>query len=85
VDQRWAPKWTNPRPAPTLKNNVSFRARLMTDDSPLYHGPYDEFDGGHHTVNHSKKEYARGDVYTNTAESFNALLKRGIYGTFHSA
>jgi hypothetical protein len=25
----------------------------------------------------------RGDVFTNTAESFFALLKRGVYGTFH--
>ena len=25
----------------------------------------------------------RGDAYSNTAESFFALLKRGVYGTFH--
>ena len=35
-------------------------------------------------VNHTAGEYARGDVITNTAESFFALLKRGIHGTFHS-
>jgi hypothetical protein len=35
------------------------------------------------TVNHSQGEYARGDVNTNTAESFFALLKRGVHGTFH--
>lgn len=28
-------------------------------------------------------EYARGNVHTNTAESWFALLKRGVYGTFH--
>jgi len=28
--------------------------------------------------------YVRGDIYTNTAESFFALIKRGVYGTFHA-
>ena len=28
-------------------------------------------------------QYARGPVSTNTAESFFALLKRGMVGTFH--
>jgi hypothetical protein len=35
-------------------------------------------------VNHGLGEYSRDDVNTNTAESFFALLKRGVYGTFHS-
>ena len=39
---------------------------------------------GHESVNHSKMEYARGDVSTNEAESYFALLKRGITGSFHS-
>ena len=30
-----------------------------------------------------RREYVRGDAYTNTAESWIALLKRGIVGTFH--
>ena len=29
-------------------------------------------------------EYARGNVTTNTVEGFFALIKRGMYGTFHS-
>jgi hypothetical protein len=36
-----------------------------------------------HSVNHSTGEFVRGDVYTNTAEGFISLLKRGIVGTFH--
>ncbi|WP_309605316.1 transposase, partial [Phenylobacterium sp.] len=28
-------------------------------------------------------EYVRGDAYTNTVESYFAILKRGIVGTFH--
>ena len=30
------------------------------------------------------REYVRGDVTTNTVEGFFSLLKRGVYGTFHS-
>src|SRR5207302_10308612 len=37
----------------------------------------------HQTVNHSAGEYVRGDAYTNTAEGFFSLLKRGINGAFH--
>lgn len=37
----------------------------------------------HFVVNHSRKEYVRGNVHTNGIESFWALLKRGYHGTFH--
>ena len=33
---------------------------------------------------HSTKEYARGDIHTNTAESSFALVKRGLMGIYHS-
>ena len=29
------------------------------------------------------KEYVRGNVYTNTAEGYFSLLKRGVNGTYH--
>ena len=37
-------------------------------------------------MNHSADEYVRlgGYVHTNTVESHFALIKRGIYGTYHS-
>lgn len=59
-------------------------ARLQTDESSLYTSIGQEFSGGHETVNHTRREYARGDVTTNTVEGFFALIKRGVYGTFHS-
>jgi len=39
-------------------------------------------------VNHNKKEYSRVEsdgrlITTNTVVGFFALLKRGVYGTFH--
>jgi len=38
----------------------------------------------HHVVNHGMRQYVQGDAYTNTAESFFAIAKRGHYGIFHS-
>lgn len=38
---------------------------------------------GHSTVNHLSKEYARGPVHNNTAESFGALIERAKQGVFH--
>jgi hypothetical protein len=37
----------------------------------------------HETVNHGQGEYVRGIVHTNDSESFWALVKRGVMGTFH--
>lgn len=64
-------------------DNVDPSARLMTDEYVGYKG-LDEDYASHETVNHSQREYTRGDVTTNTVEAFFALLKRGVYGTFHS-
>lgn len=58
--------------------------RLMTDESWAYTTIGRKFGGGHDTVNHGRREYARGDVTTNTVEGFFSLLKRGLYGTYHS-
>jgi transposase-like protein len=57
---------------------------LMTDEPSLYRTVGPEFAGGHHMVSHRQKEYARGHVTTNSIESAFSLLKRGLYGTFHS-
>ena len=65
-----------------IRANVETSAILNTDESPLYTKVGRE-QAKHETVNHKREEYARGDVYINTAESFFALLKRGVYGNFH--
>jgi transposase-like protein len=57
---------------------------LMTDEERSYIRIGKGFAGGHQTIMHRRKEYARGFVTTNSAESFFALLKRGLHGTFHS-
>ncbi len=69
---------------PIIVKTASRKSYLMTDESPVYPKIGDEF-AGHGTVNHSAKEYVRGSFwYTNTVESYFALIKRGVYGNFHN-
>lgn len=55
---------------------------IMTDDFPAYDGCGDA-NTRHQTVNHSAKEYVRGDVHTNTMENVWSLFKRSIIGSYH--
>lgn len=66
-----------------IREAVEKESTIITDDYESYAGIGKDFSGGHETVNHGKGEYVRGNVSTNTAESFFALLKRGVHGTFH--
>jgi transposase-like protein len=61
--------------------NVEAGSTLHTDEARIYQGI--ELSYKHETVNHSIAEYARDDVTTNGIEAVWAVLKRGIYGTFH--
>jgi hypothetical protein len=67
-----------------IREEVDFRARIVTDEFSAYNGIGSEFKGGHHHVNHGTREYVRGDIHTNTAESSFALVKRGIVGIYHN-
>ena len=66
-----------------IRENVDYNSRIYTDEFPAYWGIGHEFRYGHIRVDHSKGEYARGEAHSNTAESYFALLKRGIVGAFH--
>jgi transposase-like protein len=55
---------------------------LMTDGEGQYRILVDMF-GSHASVNHGIGEYVRGNVHTNTIESYFAILKRGVTGTYH--
>ena len=56
---------------------------ILTDESAIYPYALEEMlKAKHKTINHTK-EYAHGDVHTNTVESAFSLLKRGIVGTWH--
>ncbi len=67
-----------------IRESVRPSAAIHTDELSSYRGIGKHFAGGHHTVRHAVREYARGNVHVNTAESFFALLKRGLVGTFHA-
>jgi transposase-like protein len=66
---------------PYLKRNITPNAHLMTDDAGQYFLLGPEF-AKHDVVVHSQGEYVRDNVYTNTAEGFFSILKRGIYGVY---
>ena len=65
---------------PILRENIARETRLMTDEASWYRNIYD-FDS-HEQVEHHKKEYARGDVTTNTVEGYFSIFKRGMKGVY---
>jgi transposase-like protein len=67
-----------------IKANVGGHVEvILTDESAIYPWALKNMsEGVHKTINHSR-EYAHGDVHTNTVESAFSLLKRGIMGTWH--
>lgn len=67
---------------PFLRANILPGSTLHTDDSRIYARVKREFD--HDFVNHSKQEYVRAGVHTNTIEGFWGQLQRSIDGTYHS-
>lgn len=66
---------------PIIAKHAHLDSRFMTDESNIYAVPGWNFKS-HEAVNHSIKEYVRGDVYTNTVEGYFSILKRGIYGVY---
>lgn len=60
---------------------VDKETTIMTDGHYGYDGLDDHF-AVHLTVDHHR-EFVRGIVHTNFAESYHSLLKRGIVGAFH--
>jgi transposase-like protein len=62
--------------------HVESGSQIYTDESPAYNGLNGLF-FLHDTVNHTVREYVRGDVSTNSIESVWAVLKRGVVGVYH--
>jgi len=61
--------------APHILHDAS---RLVTDGAQHY-----KFQGyKHESVDHSKFEWTRGDVHTNTLENFFSIFKRGLTGVY---
>ena len=66
-----------------MQEKINPLATVYTDDSAVYSRTHHYF-AKHESVNHSANGYVRGSVSTNTIESFFAILKRGVIGTFHN-
>ncbi|MBI1220150.1 MAG: IS1595 family transposase [Rhodobacteraceae bacterium] len=63
-----------------LHEHLDKESRLLTDG----HTAYVKFMplGQHESVDHSKREYVRGDVHVNTLEGFFSVFKRGLIGVY---
>ena len=66
---------------PMMLKNVKCNAIVITDESPIYKKLNKTHD--HYVVNHSREEYVRGFIYTNTIEGWFSQLKRGLIGTYY--
>lgn len=64
-----------------LVKNASRKSKLYTDESKLYTKTGEEF-AEHRTVRHSRKEYVRGEVHSNTVENYFSVFKRGMRGIY---
>ncbi len=66
-----------------IKENVIIDAELIvTDDAHLYKSLGKHFNR-HEIVNHSDKQWVRGEVHTQGIDNFWSLFKRGVIGSFH--
>lgn len=66
---------------PIVRENVKRESRLMTDEARHYVAVGKEF-ADHGAVEHSKYEYVRGDIHTNTVEGYYSIFKRGMKGVY---
>lgn len=64
-----------------FKQHLDSSANLMTDEHKKFRKIGQNY-ASHETVNHGAKEYARGNVNTNTIEGVFSIFKRGMIGTY---
>ena len=67
---------------PILTAQIEQATHLMTDKTWVFKSAGKHFET-YSAVNHGIGEYVRGEVSTNTVESYFSILKRGVVGTFH--
>ena len=66
---------------PILRENIAKEATVYTDEAKQYTGIDKEF-AEHDFTTHSKGEYGRGVVHTNTIEGYFSIFKRGMKGVY---
>ncbi len=66
-----------------VKEVVDDKAPFLFSDSDSSWGEMTDWDTKHRKVDHSKEEWVRGIVHTNTIEGVWSLFKRSVIGTYH--
>ena len=66
---------------PIMLKNIAKESRLITDEAFQYIVLGRSF-AEHHSVSHSKGEYVRDDIYSNTIENYFSVFKRGMKGVY---
>jgi transposase-like protein len=66
-----------------VKKMVDDKAEAIFSDSDPNWGDMTDWDTVHRKVDHSKDEWVRGIVHTNTIENVWSLFKRSVVGTYH--
>lgn len=64
-----------------VQDNIEPGTTIYTDEWPSYKDLNKNYN--HEQVMHSRKEYVRDDIYTNSIESVWAVVKRGYKGVYH--
>lgn len=67
--------------SPLLAAQINAKSRLVTDEAN-YYVPAGKTFAEHGSVNHSRAEYGRGEIHTNTIEGFFSIFKRGMKGVY---
>jgi len=66
---------------PILRENIAKEAIVYTDEAKQYTKVGAEF-AEHDFTTHSKGQYVRGNVHTNTIEGYFSIFKRGMKGVY---
>jgi transposase-like protein len=66
---------------PIMREQIRRDTHIMTDEMGAYRGTDKHFDK-HSFVVHSRVEYVRGAIHTNTIENYYSILKRGLIGVY---
>ncbi len=64
-----------------LHRNIETETHLMTDEAKHYRKIGRDF-ADHTALNHTRKEYVRGEAHTNTIEGVFSIFKRGMTGVY---
>ena len=67
---------------PMIKQNISPKAHLMTDEFRVYNKT-PKLGYAHSSVKHGKRHWVHKGAHTNTIEGFWGQLKRSMRGTYH--